>query len=66
VFHGIGFFDVGVAAFTGRLGWLADHIVACGPRQQARSREEWVGELRRRLAPVHRAARGRGWPAVPE
>jgi len=53
-FEGIGFFDVGVAVFTGRLGWLADRVVPCGPRQARRSREEWVALLRRRLQPVVR------------
>jgi hypothetical protein len=53
-FEGIGFLDVGVAVFTGRLGWLADRIVPCGPRQAARSREEWVALLQRRLRPVVR------------
>ncbi|KAF8063047.1 REE1 [Scenedesmus sp. PABB004] len=52
VFRGVGFFDVGLAVFTGRLGWLADRVVPCGPRQAARSREEWVALLRRRLEPV--------------
>lgn len=55
-FEGIGFFDVGLAVFTGRLGWLADRVVPCGPRQAARAREEWVALLRRRLQPVSRAA----------
>ncbi len=51
-FKGIGFFDVGVAVFTGRLGWLADRVVPCGERQAGRSREEWVQLLRERLRPV--------------
>jgi hypothetical protein len=55
-FEGIGFFDVGLAVFTGRLGWLADRVVPCGPKQAARTREEWVALLRRRLQPVARAA----------
>ena len=33
VFDGIGFFDVGVAVFSGRLEWLAERIVPCGARQ---------------------------------
>jgi hypothetical protein len=56
VFAGIGFFDVGVAVFSGRLEWLADRIVPCGARQAARSREEWVAVLQRRLQPVKRVA----------
>lgn len=56
-FHGLGFFDVGLAVFTGRLGFLADHIVPCGPAQAARSREEWIALLQRRLAPVPIACR---------
>jgi hypothetical protein len=53
-FEGIGFFDVGLAVFTGRLGWLADRIVPCGPRQAARGHKEWVALLRRRLQPIVR------------
>lgn len=53
-FKGIGFFDVGLAVFTGRLGWLADRIVPCGPKQAARSRQEWVQLLQHRLQPVTR------------
>lgn len=56
-FHGIGFFDVGVAVFTGRLGWLAERIVPCGPKQRARTTQEWVQLLRSRLAPVVHARR---------
>ncbi len=52
VFHSLGFFDIGVAVFTGRLGYLADHIVPCGPRQVTRTREEWIALLKRRLRPV--------------
>jgi hypothetical protein len=51
-FKGIGFFDVGLAVFTGRLGWLADRTVPCGPKQAARSRQEWVQLLQHRLQPV--------------
>lgn len=58
VFEGIGFFDVGLAVFTGRLAWLADRIVPCGPRQAARSREEWVAVLKKRLQPVARRSSG--------
>ncbi|KAG2450768.1 hypothetical protein HYH02_004605 [Chlamydomonas schloesseri] len=52
VFRGIGFFDVGVMVFTGQLDKLASFIVPCGPRQHARSREEWVALLRHRLRPA--------------
>jgi len=46
--------DVGLAVFTGRLGWLADRIVPCGPKQAARSKEDWVHELKARLRPCTR------------
>lgn len=52
VFQGVGFFDVGLAVFTGRLGWLADCIVPCGPKQGSRSKQDWVQLLQRRLQPV--------------
>ncbi|GBF88896.1 fatty acid desaturase [Raphidocelis subcapitata] len=55
-FEGIGFFDVGVAVFTGRLEWLADRVVPCGPKQAARGKREWVELMRRRLQPVQRGA----------
>ncbi|KAG2493498.1 hypothetical protein HYH03_008314 [Edaphochlamys debaryana] len=55
-FRGIGFFDVGVMVFTGQLDKLASHIVPCGPKQAARSREEWVALLRHRLQPCRRRA----------
>jgi hypothetical protein len=55
-FEGIGFFDVGLAVFTGRLEWLADRVVPCGPKQAARGKREWVELMRRRLQPVVRAA----------
>ena len=51
-FAGIGFFDVGLAVFTGRLSWLAEKIVPCGPKQAARSNEQWVALLKERLQPV--------------
>lgn len=35
--------------FTGQLHRLAGHVVPCGPRQAARSREQWVQLLRHRL-----------------
>lgn len=41
--------------FTGRLGWLADRVVPCGPKQAARTKQEWVALLQRRLQPVVRA-----------
>ncbi|GFR48554.1 hypothetical protein Agub_g10453 [Astrephomene gubernaculifera] len=52
VFRGIGFFDVGLMVFTGQLDRLASYIVPCGPKQRARSREEWVALLRYRLQPA--------------
>lgn len=54
VFANIGFFDVGVAVFTRRLGWLADRVVPCGPKQARRSREDWVALLQQRLVPTAR------------
>ena len=52
MFCGIGVFDVGLAVFAGKLDWLADHVVPCGPRQAARSKQEWVQLLQHRLQPV--------------
>ncbi|KAJ9514696.1 hypothetical protein QJQ45_028421 [Haematococcus lacustris] len=54
VFHSLGFFDVGLAVFTGHLAYLAKHIVPCGPKQSARSTQQWVDVLRHRLSPVSR------------
>mmetsp|Transcript_39615 Transcript_39615/g.88092 ORF Transcript_39615/g.88092 Transcript_39615/m.88092 type:complete len:363 (-) Transcript_39615:628-1716(-) len=54
VFRKLGFFDVGLNVFLGRLGFLADHIVPCGPRQAQRTKEEWVEVLRERLKPIKR------------
>ena len=59
MFHGIGFFDVGLAVFTGRLGFLVDRLVACGTRQAGRSREDWLATLKQRLAPVPADKRGK-------
>jgi hypothetical protein len=59
VFRTIHFFDVGLAVFTGRLDWLAEHVVPCGPRQATRSQQQWVDLMRRRLEPVSRPAGGR-------
>lgn len=52
MFHSIGFFDVGIAVFTGRLEFLARHIVPCGPRQEKRTQAEWVQLLKGRLLPI--------------
>jgi hypothetical protein len=57
VFANIGFFDVGLAVFTGRIEWLAGQIVPCGPRQASRSKEQWVSLLQSRLQPVVRKAK---------
>jgi hypothetical protein len=57
VFANIGFFDVGLAVFTGRIEWLAGQVVPCGPRQAARSQEQWVSLLQTRLQPVVRKAK---------
>ncbi|PNH03607.1 Pumilio 3 [Tetrabaena socialis] len=62
-FQGVGFFDVGVMAFTGQLEKLAGHIVPCGPKQGGRSREEWVALLRHRLRPAVRTRGGGGGAA---
>lgn len=52
VFHTLGFFDVGLNVFLGRLDYLAGYIVPCGPRQAQRTRKEWVELLSSRLKPV--------------
>ncbi len=57
-FQGIGFFDVGLLVFTGQLHRLAGHVVPCGPRQAARSREQWVQLLRHRLQAAKAGAGG--------
>ena len=57
VFANIGFFDVGLAVFTGRLGWLAEHIVPCGPLQAKRNHDDWVCLLQQRLMPAERKAK---------
>ena len=60
VFQGVGFIDVGLAVFAGRLAWLAErHIVPCGPKQAARSTDEWVQLLRARLQPLPPEQAGR-------
>lgn len=53
-FHGVHFFEVGVAATlfgTAGLRWLARHAVAL-PGAPQRTQAELVAELRRRLAPI--------------
>ena len=56
VFHGIGFFDVGVAIFLRRYGWLADRYVNIG--QKPRTREEVIELLKDRVRPVERVRGG--------
>ena len=50
-FRGIGIFEVGMAVFLGRLGYLVDHMVPTGPLA-AKSREDLMDIMRRRLRPV--------------
>lgn len=50
VFNGIGFFDVGVALFFHRHGFLADRYVNVG--QKPRTREEVIELLKERLRPL--------------
>jgi len=50
VFDGIGFFDVGLNVFLGRLDFLADRYVNIG--QKKRTKEEVVQLLKDRLKPI--------------
>ena len=50
IFDGVTRRRVGLAVLCGRLGWLADRYVNVG--QPARTKEEIVAMLRRRLRPV--------------
>ncbi|KAK9827672.1 hypothetical protein WJX81_006702 [Elliptochloris bilobata] len=59
-FKGIGVFEVGVACFAGRLNWLAERWVPCGPATAALTRAEKVALLRQRLAPVPSSGRWHG------
>lgn len=52
VFRGIGFFDVGLAVFTRRYGFLVRHLVRYSSRLAAKSDAELAALLRSRLAPV--------------
>ncbi len=54
VFEGIGIFDVGVAVFSGNLGFLADHMIPCGDKMASLTREQLIKLLRMRLRPVKR------------
>ena len=59
IFEGIGVFDVGMACFLGRLGWLAQRWVPCGPVTDALTHADKVAVLRQRLAPVPARSRQR-------
>ena len=59
VFEGIGVFDVGMACFLGRLKWLAQRWVPCGPVTAALTHADKVAVLRQRLAPVPAGSRQR-------
>lgn len=50
-FRGIGIFEVGLAVFLGRYGYLVDHLVPTGPLA-AEDRKDQVDMLRRRLNPI--------------
>lgn len=52
VFKYVGVFDVGLNVFLGRLDYLAKFIVPCGPKQAARTHQEWVALMKHRLQPV--------------
>eukprot|EP00475_Leptophrys_vorax_P003980 TRINITY_DN1232_c0_g1_i1.p1 TRINITY_DN1232_c0_g1~~TRINITY_DN1232_c0_g1_i1.p1 ORF type:complete len:433 (-),score=97.36 TRINITY_DN1232_c0_g1_i1:124-1422(-) len=51
IFEGIQFAHIGLAVFTGRLAWLADHVVQIGEKR--RTKEELVELMKRRLVPIH-------------
>eukprot|EP00850_Spirogloea_muscicola_P011254 SM000069S20691 [mRNA] locus=s69:213200:215070:+ [translate_table: standard] len=53
VFNGLGFFDVGILVFAGRLDVLANRYVNLGQKQ--RSQEEIIALLRERLRPIRSA-----------
>lgn len=52
IFRGLGFFDVGVAVFTGNYDLLHDHLVKYTPALAAAGRCDVEAMLRRRLAPI--------------
>lgn len=54
VFQGIGFFDVGLAVFMRRWGYLQRHLVRYSKTLAAMSEDEVVAMLQDRLKPVKR------------
>ena len=52
VFEGIGFFDVGLAVFCGRYGFLLGHLLSCGPKTGDMTHAEKIAMLKQRLRPV--------------
>ena len=52
VFEGVGWFDVGLAVFTGRYSFLADKFVPYSARFAALSQLEIIQLLKSRLQPV--------------
>jgi len=54
VFEGIGFFDVGLAVFTGRLDWLADRCVFLQESLDFQDKDSLKRIMRERLKPIVR------------
>lgn len=55
VFEGIGFFDVGLAVFMGRLDWLADRCVFLQDGVDSASKKDLLkGIMTERLRPIVR------------
>ena len=54
IFWGLGAFDVGLAVFTGRLLYLARHMVPCSHQDAQLSTEGRVELLKTRLRPIRR------------
>ena len=52
IFDGLGFFDIGLNVFLGRLDVLADHYVHF--TKEKKSKSEIIKELKVRLQPIHR------------
>ena len=52
VFGGLNVFDIGLAVFCGRLGYLAEHLLPCGPVMAEMTHAAKVAMLRERLQPI--------------
>lgn len=50
-------FEVGVACFLGRLDFLAQRWVPCGPLTGALTHADKVAVLKQRLAPISQSSR---------